>query len=87
MELTFGRFLKRTTLRILAQLRLLIFDGVLFLSFTKGFFLYCIVLGLLYYCVAVRGAQIDRSGVLLSCAARMPPTFLPYPAPTLETDF
>ena len=87
MELTFMEFLKRTTLRILAQLRLLIFDGVLFLSFTKGFFLYCIVLGLLYYCVAVRGAQIDRSGVLLSCAARMPPTFLPYPAPTLETDF
>ena len=71
MELTFGRFLKRTTLRILAQLRLLIFDGFLCLSFTNGFFLYCIVPGLLYYCVAVRGAQIDRSGVLLSCAARM----------------
>ena len=71
MELTFGRFLKRTTLRILAQLRLLIFDGVLFLCFTNGWRLYCIVLGLLYYCVVVRGAQIARSGVLLSYAARM----------------
>lgn len=68
MELTFMEFLKRTTLRILAQLRLLIvFDGVLFLCFTNGKCLYCIVLGLLYYCVAVRGAQIARSGVLLVC--------------------
>jgi hypothetical protein len=82
MELRFGTFLNNATLRILAQLRLLIvFEGVLRLCFTNGFLLYCIVLGLL--CCCPRRANCQKwcaPRVLLVC-------FLPYPAPNLETDF
>ena len=86
MELTFGTFLNNATLRILAQLRLLIvFDGVLCLFLTKGFFLYCIVLGLLCCCIVVLLSEARKlpEVVCSSYAA----TFLPYPAPNLETDF